>query len=322
MTPLISVIIPAYNGEATIAETIRSILNQTYPHFELLVINDGSKDNTAQIVEAFDDPRIKLHNFENRGLSASRNRGMRLGQGEYFSFIDADDLWTEDKLECQLNALLERPEADVAYSRTTPFDENARYQAKNFLYEGNVFNDLLEKNFVGSGSNILVSRKAALATGEFDETLRACEDWDYYLRLAKNFQYVVVPKAQILYRIVATSMSGKTDVLIENAIVVLKRAVGEPLPPHILAGIYKSAVHITLGRSKGQGWAGNVQALSYAKKALNACPALLLSPEYMLLLMKITFKSALPEDLYRSLILSRDQFLASLRRKPAERGVA
>src|SRR3712207_3352824 len=113
--PLISVIIPVYNGEKTIQETIESVLNQTFPSFELIVINDGSHDSTLDIVSSIKDPRIKVFSYPNAGLSASRNRGISVACGEYVSFIDADDLWTPDKLEAQYKALQANPQAAVAY---------------------------------------------------------------------------------------------------------------------------------------------------------------------------------------------------------------
>src|SRR4028119_546862 len=116
--PIISVIIPAYNAERTIKETIQSVLNQSFQDLELLIINDGSQDSTLDVVESIQDPRIRVFCYLNAGSSASRNRGIGLAKGEYISFIDADDLWTVDKLESQFKALQENPKAAVAYSWT------------------------------------------------------------------------------------------------------------------------------------------------------------------------------------------------------------
>ncbi|MGL5192222.1 MAG: glycosyltransferase family 2 protein, partial [Chroococcales cyanobacterium] len=124
--PTISVIIPAYNAEKTIQETIESVLNQTFPDFELIVINDGSTDRTLEIVSGLTDSRLQVFSFPNSGPQKSRNRGISLATGDYLSFIDADDLWTPDKLERQLQSLQEHPEAAVVYSWTDFIDESGQ----------------------------------------------------------------------------------------------------------------------------------------------------------------------------------------------------
>ena len=114
--PLISVIIPVYNAEATIKETIDSVLNQTFTNLELIVINDGSKDSSLSIISNIKDSRLKLFSYDNAGVAISRNRGIKKASGKFIAFIDADDLWTSDKLEAQLKALQSNPQAAVAYS--------------------------------------------------------------------------------------------------------------------------------------------------------------------------------------------------------------
>ncbi|NES72852.1 MAG: glycosyltransferase family 2 protein, partial [Okeania sp. SIO2D1] len=111
---LISVIIPVYNGEKTIRDTINSVLKQSFADFELIIINDGSTDSTLEVINSFQDHRLKVFSYPNAGQGASRNRGIELAKGEYISFIDADDMWTSDKLEKQLQALQDNPQAGVA----------------------------------------------------------------------------------------------------------------------------------------------------------------------------------------------------------------
>jgi glycosyltransferase involved in cell wall biosynthesis len=100
--PLISVILPAFNAESSILETVASVRGQSFREFEILVIDDGSTDGTATVLAGVRDDRLRLLSFENGGLSVARNRGIEHSQGEYLAFIDADDLWTPDKLESQL----------------------------------------------------------------------------------------------------------------------------------------------------------------------------------------------------------------------------
>src|SRR4028118_1589922 len=156
--PLISVIIPVYNGEKTIRETIESILNQTFTDFELIVINDGSQDATLEIVECIQDSRLKVFSYPNAGQAASRNQGISHACGRYISFIDADDLWAPDKLEAQLKALQANPQAAVAYSWTKCIDELGQFSRRgsHISATGNVYGKLLLIDFIENGSNPLI----------------------------------------------------------------------------------------------------------------------------------------------------------------------
>jgi glycosyltransferase involved in cell wall biosynthesis len=252
--PTISIIIPAYNAQSTILETIASVRSQTFTDFELIVVNDGSGDRTLQLLQTIQDPRIKVFSYENSGVSVARNRGISLAASEYLTFIDADDLWTPDKLELQLAALQQHPSAAVAYSWTCFMDRHGNFfHADNPVnFEGNVHAELLKTNFLLSGSNPLI-RKAALASvGEFDPTLTHAEEWDLYLRLAAKYDFVVVPKTQILYRQTAGSASAKIEVMEKDALKVIERAFQsaplqlQPLKKQSLANLYRYLAHLYL----------------------------------------------------------------------------
>lgn len=208
--PLISVIIPVYNGEKTIRETIESVLNQTWTDFEVLVINDGSKDSTLNIVSSIKDSRLRVFNYTSAGVSVSRNRGIAQAAGEYISFIDADDLWTPDKLEAQLKALQANHSAAVAYSWVNYIDERGEFirsgQHRNM--NGDLYEEFLLYNLLESGSNPLIPKQALTEVGGFDQELTHAEDWDMWLRLAARYHFVVVPSPQILYRISANSATA------------------------------------------------------------------------------------------------------------------
>ncbi|KOP28150.1 glycosyl transferase family A [Hapalosiphon sp. MRB220] len=207
--PKISVIIPAYNSEKTICQTIESVLKQTLNDFELIIINDGSTDSTLEVILKFQDSRIKVFSFENAGGNVSRNRGLERATGEFVSFLDADDLWTPNKLESQLHALQINPQAAVAYSWTDYIDEQGKFilSGTHITANGNVYEQLIVSNFLENGSNPLIHREALVQLGGFDEELPAAQDWDMWLRLAQNFDFIAVPCVQILYRISANSLS-------------------------------------------------------------------------------------------------------------------
>ena len=208
--PLISVIVPVYNGEKTIRETIESVFNQSFSDFEIIVINDGSQDSTLDVLASIQDPRLKVFSYPNSGVSASRNRGFSHTVGEFIAFLDADDLWTPNKLEAQLAALQDNPNAAVAYSWTDFIDETSQFlrPGPHFTISGDVYAELLRGNFLANGSNPLIRRQALIEVGSFDESLPPSEDWDIYLRLAAHYHFIAVPFSQILYRVSTNSQSS------------------------------------------------------------------------------------------------------------------
>ncbi|MGD1703493.1 glycosyltransferase [Dapis sp. BLCC M229] len=245
--PLISVIIPAYNSEKTIQETIESVIEQTFDDWELIVVNDGSQDRTLEVVSRIKDPRIKLFSYSNAGASASRNRGFDNSVGQFIAFLDADDLWTTDKLESQLNALQLHPEAAVAYSWTDYIDESGNFfkQGGRVVFNGDVYSKLLVRNFLENGSNPLIKREAINEVGGFDQSLQGTEDWEIYLRLGKKYHFVAVEKPQILYRFSTNSISSNPFTQEVECLKVIERAFENApasiqyLKKHSLANIYK-----------------------------------------------------------------------------------
>ena len=226
----ISVIVPVFNGELTIQETINSILNQTFENIEVIISNDGSTDSTLEIVSNISDSRIKILSYPNAGVSASRNRGIYQAKGEYISFMDADDLWTPDKLELQWQALQDNPQAAVAYSWTDYIDESSKFlkSGRRIKVNGDAFSKLLVTNFLENGSNPLISKKALEKVGGFDELLPVAEDKDMWLRLAANYEFVCVEKPQILYRSSMNSLSSNLKNMEATSLKVIERAFSYP----------------------------------------------------------------------------------------------
>ncbi|MGK7927409.1 MAG: glycosyltransferase family 2 protein [Spirulina sp.] len=259
--PKISIIIPVYNGEQTIQATLDSILSQSFQDWELIISNDGSTDRTLEIIEAIPDPRIQIISDSNAGLSESRNRGIRIATGEYISFLDADDLWSPDKLEAQLQALENNPEAAVAYSWTDYIDEKGN-KVQSGLHgspKGNVLPELFVCNFLENGSNLLVRREALDRVGYFDTSLTSAQDWDLYLRLAECYHFVPVSRVQIFYRILSTSFSTNLPRHHSQCLRVLKSTLNrnleslQPLYHKSLANLYKyltCKVFLTAGSRK------------------------------------------------------------------------
>jgi glycosyltransferase involved in cell wall biosynthesis len=227
--PVISVVIPVYNGEQTIKETIESVLSQTFTDFELIISNDGSQDDTLKVVSNIPDSRIKVFSYSNAGLSTSRNRGIFQATGEYIAFIDADDLWTPDKLAEQLKVLQNNPQAAVAYSWTDSIDESGQFfrVGGHRTVNGNVLTRLILNDFIESGSNPLIRKQALIEVGGFDESLTHSEDWDMWLRLAARYHFIAVPSVQILYRVRINSWSYNVARMEADSLRVIQRAYAE-----------------------------------------------------------------------------------------------
>jgi glycosyltransferase involved in cell wall biosynthesis len=225
--PLVSVIVPAFDAEGTVAEAVTSALGQSHGELEVLVVDDGSRDRTADVVSSIGDSRVRLLRCANSGQATARNRGVERARGDFLSFLDADDLWTPDKLEAQLARLDERPEAGAAYSWTDCIDERGGgvRPGSHLSLEGEVLAALLQVNFVESGSNLLVRRGVADRVGPFAPELVPCEDWDWSLRLAAVTGFAVVPRAQVLYRLSRASQSADVDRLERAAVLTLQRAL-------------------------------------------------------------------------------------------------
>ncbi|MGF1491619.1 MAG: glycosyltransferase [Microcoleaceae cyanobacterium] len=180
-------------------------------------------------------------------MPASRNRGIDRAQGEFVAFIDADDLWTPDKLATQQQVLQENSQVTVVYSWTDYIDEDSQllHPGDRLSVQGNAYPHLLLSNILENGSSPLIRRHAFEQVGTFDESLRAAEDWDMWIRLAEKYSFFTVEAPQILYRVSSASMS--TNVLRQEAetLKVIQRAFAmapaeyQPLKKASLANLYK-----------------------------------------------------------------------------------
>lgn len=290
--PTISIIIPAYNAENTILKTIESVQQQSFSDFELIIINDGSTDRTLELLHKVTDDRLKIFSYANAGVSVARNRGIDHARGEFIAFLDTDDLWTQDKLLLQLAALRKHPEAGVAYSWTHFLDQQGEsiYAGNPVCFQGDVYTKLLVWNFLYSGSNPLI-RRQALEHIQFDPTLTHGEDWELYLRLAARWHFVVVPKAQILYRQTSGSASSKIEVMEKGVLTVIAKVFStvpselQYLKNQSLAHLYQFLSHLYIKRTPSLGEAN--QASQNLQKAIRLYPRILLYKKTQILLLKL-----------------------------------
>ncbi len=300
-SPIISVIIPAYNAEKYIKETIDSVLSQSFPAFEIIIIDDGSTDRTLAIVSAIKDTRIRVFEYQHSGKpSIARNRGIRMAAGQYIAFLDADDLWTNDKLELQYQEFLNNPKAALVYSLRDLIDKSGSF-VRWYLqphYKGVVFEKILLHDFIGSGSNPLVKRKALERIGLFDETLDAAEDHDLWIRLAKFYEFALVPKVQVFYRQSDSSVSSDLWRQLGGSMKVIDKAFSDA--PDSLQKLKNKAVSIrylcVAGLSSDM--TGHFfylkRSLKYIFKALFAWPLSFFTVKYHWAAFKNTFLFLFP----------------------------
>ncbi len=207
----VSVVIPTYNFAQYITEAIISILNQTYKNIEIVVVDDGSTDDTKDVLKPLSD-RIKYIYQENSGPSRARNTGILNSSGGYIAFLDADDFWEPTKLEKQLNLFEDDHKTSLVFCFIKHVDVN-----RNILFideyddgwNGYVVDRLLHRP-IGT-SSVLINRKYLQQVGLFDEDLLFSEDRDMFLRLAKNFKFNLVPEALVIKRAHSQSLTHDTS---------------------------------------------------------------------------------------------------------------
>lgn len=235
-SPLVSVIIPAYNGEKYLAVTIQSALDQTYPHKEIIVVNDGSTDNTAHVIAFFGD-RVRSIEQQNAGSAAARNHGIQAARGEFIAFLDADDLWLADKLRIQVDYLTKHPEVGAVYCSWQVWRPNGDGEfaiptvtpsrepedAIDPEHSGWLYNRLFHDSIIHTTA-LMVRREIIQQAGFFDTTLRRGQDYDYWFRLSRLAPIHKLKAVLSLYRIHAESITHKAhninypSVIIEKAL--------------------------------------------------------------------------------------------------------
>jgi glycosyltransferase involved in cell wall biosynthesis len=204
---MISVIIPTYNRASFLGEAIVSVLGQDFFHragpehsFELLIIDDGSDDNTRAVAESFGAPAIYQYQ-PHLGVSAARNLGLKLSQGEFIAFLDSDDLWRKEKIGTQMSFLKAFPQARVCYTEEIWIRRGARLNQKerHRKYSGWIFDKVLPLCLL-SLSSCLFRREVFEDIGVFDETLPVCEDYDLGIRLAQRYPVYLIAAPLIIKR--------------------------------------------------------------------------------------------------------------------------
>ena len=199
MSPIVSIVIPTYNREHLLSRALDSVLAQTLGDFEVLVVDDGSTDETAVLMAEYEARDERIRYFiqpQNAGVSAARNRGLREARGEFIAFLDSDDEWMPEKLERQTELLQVLPERfGLVYTGVeSVFSNGSRVDLPK--YRGHIYHEMLRKNVVhGGGSNVMLRRSAVERAGFFDEGIPAIEDYDYWIRVTQHSSGTTIHRA-------------------------------------------------------------------------------------------------------------------------------
>lgn len=234
-----SIIVPVYGVEKYIVATVRSLLEQTYPNFEIILVDDASPDRSIEICQQFSDPRIKIIHQQNRGLAGARNAGIRHATGDYIAFLDGDDLWLPEKLSKHIEHLETSPEVGISFSRSALID-SAGNSLNTYLMPkltDITVADLFRINPIGNGSAAVIRREVLEAicfqdnlygTVEnfyFDDRFRRSEDIECWLRIAIQTPWKIegIPEALTLYRVNAEGLSANLFKQLESWQQVLEK---------------------------------------------------------------------------------------------------
>ena len=233
-TPLVSVVIPVYNGQEYVAQAIQSVLAQTWPRVELIVVNDGSTDRSAEVIRQYQD-RLILLEQENRGVAAARNAGMQRATGELVALLDQDDWWQPEKLARQIPLMLANPKVGLVHTAVQHYDQTRQVwvgplnpQARPELLVGSCFRQLLLDNQIYN-STVLLRAEALRQVGLCDLSIcgNTVQDYDLWLRIARHWQLAYVPEALVVFRIHGGQGTWDRRLMLSEEARLLERVLAE-----------------------------------------------------------------------------------------------
>jgi glycosyltransferase involved in cell wall biosynthesis len=215
-TPKVSVIIPVYNGEKYILSSIKSAINQSYKNIEVIVVDDGSTDSTAEIVKGIrklsNREKIKYIYQDNKGAASARNHAIRKSEGQYIALLDHDDIWERDKIEMQVNYMKKNPDDCLVHTDAGFIDEKGNIikemkRPEGFYVKGKCFKELFQQNKIRT-STVLIKKKCVDEVGGFDENIHYIEDRDLWLRLSRKYPFGYLDTVLAYYRIHKDNMTN------------------------------------------------------------------------------------------------------------------
>jgi glycosyltransferase involved in cell wall biosynthesis len=277
--PTVSVVIPTYNAAELLPEAVESVLEQTYEDFEIIVVDDGSTDETPDVMGTYTED-VRYIRKENGGSASARNRGIREARGEYVAFLDADDRWRSTKLEVQMREHAANPALAWSYSEAHLVDHETgevlfRKSQTRPRYGGDILRKLLRGNFV-TPSTVLVERSVFDDVGTFDESSlhRISEDWDLWLRIAARhpIRYIEEPLVEMRQHTGRKTQTMDLDAALESRLAIIDKAVARN--PERLDDLHEPAradLYVRIGR-KWMSRGNRSRARTMFKRALQHHP--------------------------------------------------
>jgi len=229
----VDVIIPAFNAAKYLPAALESVFSQTFDDWQILLVDDGSTDNTAEVVAPFLDrfgSRIRFIKQNNRGVSAARNTAIQASTAEFLALLDADDLWLPCRLSESLKALAERPQAGLAYGLITYIDPEGRlgetFEGNRRYVEGHIAPHIYMRKVEMPCATVTFRRRCINEVGIFDEAMRATEDRDLWLRIALRYEVAFIPEVLAYYRVSPNSASADPQQMLKGQLQFIRKHYG------------------------------------------------------------------------------------------------
>jgi glycosyltransferase involved in cell wall biosynthesis len=230
---LVSVVIPNYNYAHYLREAIDSVLSQTYPELEVIVVDDGSSDNSPEVLASYGE-RIKSVFQKNQGVSAARNNGVAASTGEFIAFLDADDSWLPTKVEKQVAIFRSDPTIGLVHVAVNEVDAAGNSLLERYEgLKGNIAGELLmlkRAGILGGGSGLMVTREVFVEVGGFDPGLSTSADWDFFYQVSSRYRVGFVPELLLRYRIHSTNMHANVAAMERDMTLAFGKAFASASP--------------------------------------------------------------------------------------------
>lgn len=268
--PRVSAIIPTYNRGWSIRDAVQSVLAQSYDDFELIVVDDGSTDNTKELLLKYEN-KIKYIYQDNKGVSSARNSGIKESRGKYISLLDSDDIWRKKKLYEQIKLIDGNPGIRVCYTNEIWYKngKHLNQKKKHRKYSGNIFEKCLPLCII-SASSVIIAREVFDDVGLFDEDFEVCEDYDLWLRIAMNYNVHFIDKKLIVKRgghpgQLSEKYWGMDRFRIKSLLKLLKTDMSSECRKAVISEICKKSEILIKGLKKR----GKEKEAQYYEKLLN-----------------------------------------------------
>jgi glycosyltransferase involved in cell wall biosynthesis len=313
----VTVVIPTYNRAEMVKDAIKSVLNQTYTDFDIVVVDDGSTDNTKESANSFKDPRIKYIFQENMGVSASRNTGIRAAASEYVSFLDSDDIYLESSLEKIIRTLTKYPSVGWVYGDSYAYGKSRKPRIRSSSCETSRVIEPIEQvrallSDIITLSTVTAKRTCLEEIGGFNEDLWFCEDYYFLIRMAKKYHSFYIKEPLIYYRLHSgqtSNVSNKPGK--ERAFpLILDEVFKDPGIAPLCEDLKRETLCHFYGIWMVRSWYGvNMKMVRYyLKEAIKSYPKVILSKEIFYMISKY-FASMLPVKLAIFIKRFRRRFL-------------